>query len=95
MGEDGRFWRLKNNRHGTVAEQIRMPAHLADVDRRPNSCTVLGWITSGQDNPYVAPPPEPCRSYSPTAAVTQRSSPCCRHTSISITVLRPYVVDMR
>jgi hypothetical protein len=41
MGEDGRFWRLKNNRHGTVTEQIRTPAQLADVDRRPDSCTVL------------------------------------------------------
>jgi hypothetical protein len=25
----------------------------------------------GEGQPYVAPPPEPCRSYSPTAAVTQ------------------------
>jgi hypothetical protein len=42
MGEDGRFWRLKNNRHGTVTEQIRTPAQLADVDRRLDSCKVLG-----------------------------------------------------
>jgi hypothetical protein len=41
MGEDGRFWQLKNNCHGTVTEQIRTPAQLADVDRRPDSCAVL------------------------------------------------------
>jgi hypothetical protein len=29
------------------------------------------WITSGRDNPYVAPSPRPSRSYSPAAAVTQ------------------------
>jgi hypothetical protein len=38
--EDGRFWRLKNKRYGTVTEQIRTPAQLADVDRRPGPCAV-------------------------------------------------------
>ena len=97
---------LAETGHGTVTQLgIRPPRQknltAGDLFAPKFTPPPSGFVRSretdnvGEGQPYVAPPLEPSRSYSPAAAVTQCSSPCYRHTSISITVLRPYVVDMR